>query len=939
MPPALRVALATVVLSAITTAHAVAADPPSIHWPLWIMHTPPVGAEAALGAGETLFQMDVDPRGGYLVFGVRAAAGTTGALRLWDFKTAPAPLRAAELDGRSVESLAFSPFDASLFVASRDGAGTRIDRFTIEPDGRAMRKVATVFTSPHRIERLVTGLVAYDQCERLYFGLETIHGRFQIMSVRGDGTGAYEVTSPGGTATALTDAAFRARQAGAEEEPPKVVRATSAVPLSLAPDGTLIWRAPAGALMEQTYAVNWGQATAIPGGSADVDEVAPANGYFRERWTKGRPGFELLNRKHGRTERVAGDVTFASRPVVAFSGRAFIGELSDGTTSKLRTFALPSRAAAVRVHPGALPTKEAMQLLERDGILLTPTEDKQIYDRYDRLAYLDLGCGEHGGIYNSVFASIDGFFEVLNAGFEAVFMVAEQKVSRPALAAVIKELARVGAAQGNKRLTAIASTAAAVLTGNLEGPEGALIRAGQSAPSTLPINVDGQPIGYGDFVPRGPYAVSKPLSNYFRAFKLMSSLQLARAEQRALAGDAAFMAALRRWVDVQRPFLAGTRHPTLFDVGVRATDVPSECIPARFRATAPLLFPLAWSMDSEILEGSVARDGVGPSCGAVPGRSLPTGLDLLAGLGSPKASALQAAEYEAYPALATSRDAATHRAAVLAKATTFIDSYLRLMQLLATDTKTPEAVTADRWQRRLLQSALGTWVGLRHTLVLVSERGSAECGGEAHQFELLQEEPARGAVDPLPEAWNQVGALLELLAKHARAQAVSKGLAAQLHEQAGVARAFGRMADEQMRQVPLTATEYEMIEGFGGAVEHPYLLFKSALSRVAQGGDEGNIPVPEPMTKIVDIQRGPGGEVWHAAVGHPWEALVLLGDRGVLVPATGSVYSFYEVTAEAPLTDKAWRERMPTAQPPAWVRPLLHDGPDWQAEKDHHHHQ
>jgi hypothetical protein len=148
---------------------------------------------------------------------------------------------------------------------------------------------------------------------------------------------------------------------------------------------------------------------------------------------------------------------------------------------------------------------------------------------------------------------------------------------------------------------------------------------------------------------------------------------------------------------------------------------------------------------------------------------------------------------------------------------------------------------------------------------------------------------------------------------------VVSSLASQLHEQAAVARRFGAMAEKQMRQEPLTAAEYTMIERFGGAIEHPYLLFKSVL----QHGEPGDIPVPEPMSKIVDIQRGPMGQVWHAAVGRPLEARVLLGDRGVLVPATGGVYSYYEVTAAAPLDDKAWREQLSTAKQPAWIAPLI----------------
>ncbi|HEY6475752.1 MAG TPA: DUF3160 domain-containing protein, partial [Polyangia bacterium] len=786
-------------------------------WPLWTMNAPAAGAAATLGAGETLVQMEIEPRGRYVVLAVGDPNVAHATLRLWNFQGSPVALESRELRERSVEAIAFSPFDGTLFVASAakqasksQSTGQRIDSFTVDQVKARLRKVATVFTSEHAINALVTGLVEYDGQERLYFGLETAPKSSQIIGVHPDGTGVYELTSPSGTAGALTDAALHAN-ADYDRQAPTVEKAASASPLSLGPDGTLIWRRGDGALLERAYAeINWAPTSVpVPGGAAGVDEIFLANGYFRERWIKGQAGFELVNRKHGRTDRVGEGVPFSARPVVALNGRAFVGAVQTGTETTLRSYAVPGRAAVVRIHRQVWDTKENTLRLERDGILLMPTASEQIWEPYETLAYQELGCGENGGMYSSVFASLDGFFEVLNAGFEAVFILAEQRASRPALAALLKELARAGKTGGQTRLVEVAAAATKVLAGNLKHPEGALIKAGRPAQSALPINLDRKPIDYADFTPRGPYVATKALASYFRGFKLMNLLQLSPQERTLLVADAGFMSALRNWVDVQRPFLEGTRRPTLFDVGAKASEIPAACVPDRVRALPPLLFPLAWSLDSEILESSVERPGVAPACGDVPGRYLPDGLDLLAGLGSAKARALKAAEYQRFPPLAESQAISTRRAAVLAKATTFVDSYLRMVQMLSTETRAPEAVSPDLWQRRLMQSALGSWVGLRHTLVLVTERGSAECDNQQPRFELLQAEPARGAVDPLPEAWRQIGALLDRLAQHAREQRVARGLVSQLQEQAGIARKFGAMAERQMRGEPLQAGEYK----------------------------------------------------------------------------------------------------------------------------------
>ena len=49
--------------------------------------------------------------------------------------------------------------------------------------------------------------------------------------------------------------------------------------------------------------------------------------------------------------------------------------------------------------------------------------------------------------------------------------------------------------------------------------------------------VSGQEVEYGGFLPRGPYAANKTLSAYFRAFKLINSLELTPEEKTAPQGQ------------------------------------------------------------------------------------------------------------------------------------------------------------------------------------------------------------------------------------------------------------------------------------------------------------------------------------------------------------------------------------------------------------------
>src|SRR5262245_48435618 len=99
-------ALALVAFALAPRAFAQDAEKPKkpMAWPLWTMRAPPAGAEAALGAGESLVQLDLEPRGGYAALVVRGAKGGRAVLRLWDFKGPPVAARAAELADRSVDA-------------------------------------------------------------------------------------------------------------------------------------------------------------------------------------------------------------------------------------------------------------------------------------------------------------------------------------------------------------------------------------------------------------------------------------------------------------------------------------------------------------------------------------------------------------------------------------------------------------------------------------------------------------------------------------------------------------------------------------------------------------------------------------------------------------------------------------------------------------------
>jgi len=877
----------------------------SASWP--ILKLDAIAGGRSVGAPGTILDLDVDPTGRFAA--VVVGVGDATSLWTWDFVGALVPV---PIDG--VREVAFSPFDGALYVVTR-GPSWTVTRGSLAPGGPYTVESA-VYTSDSALSALVAPYTRYDDEDRVFFARETAPGRTQILSVRRSSARAYEVTSPTGALGELTAAELRTPPADSYTSPPRPLAAESASPLSVHPaTGALLWRDAAGAAHTRAWDIatgNWSD-DAVTGAPGEVWTWSP-NGYYAIGWTPGAAGVRY-RAPDGTIEAVSGP-TFDAAPVSAANGRTLVGWVG----SSVVTLAVPLPLAPVRYLTAGGISDARRAAIAREGIAVEESAQTQLYGVYDDILY--------GSPERPVFASVDGMLEVLHVGFQAVFVRVEREVSRPRLDAFLGALEAAALKSGEKRVREIATAAKRMLAGDYAFPEGERARAGVLAESELHrMQVDFQ-----DFRPRGPYATSPELENYFRAFKYINLLQLTDEERRSLVPpvrddeggiDPALLAAWKAWVDAQSPYLSGTRYDGMFgDVWEKTPYVRPECLPTSIRRAPRRVFPLSWGRDSEILERTVAHDDLDASC-TVPERTMPSGLDLLTAFGSPSAAAFQRAEYARYPTLEPTHAALRARFSGDISSERFVDAWMRLVQILGNDTRVPEGVTAARWQSRLLETALASWTSFRHTTVLVNEGTAAQMGdGGDEIFEAITTEPIRGVVDPVPAAWAQTATLLDALATAARATPATDRLAEVLAEGSTNAARLGELARKQMADTPLTEPDYEFIAAFAGVVEHPYLL----LSAVAAGKPD-ELAAPEPMMRIVDIHtwNDPNGPpaYWHAAVGAPREVTVLLGDRGVLVPGSGAVYGYHEVVADHRLDDAEWRGVVGGAARPAWANPSL----------------
>ncbi|HNC97730.1 MAG TPA: hypothetical protein PKW90_16480, partial [Myxococcota bacterium] len=158
----------------------------NIPWPLWTYQSPPDAAMAPLPGPPQ--DLDLHPREGW------ALVLREGRLFRWDYQ---APVQALDLPGLApVLQAAFSPFDGSLYLIVSENTKYRIERWDLDKKERK----AMVYQADFPLADLVVPFLQWDGRERLFFS-----GKGRILSCTRAGKRCYEVTSPDGKASPLTD--------------------------------------------------------------------------------------------------------------------------------------------------------------------------------------------------------------------------------------------------------------------------------------------------------------------------------------------------------------------------------------------------------------------------------------------------------------------------------------------------------------------------------------------------------------------------------------------------------------------------------------------------------------------------------------------------------------------------------------------------------------
>ena len=215
----------------------------------------------------------------------------------------------------------------------------------------------------------------------------------------------------------------------------------------------------------------------------------------------------------------------------------------------------------------------------------------------------------------------------------------------------------------------------------------------------------------------------------------------------------------------------------------------------------------------------------------------------------------------------------------------------------------PEFMQNDEWTKKDLETFAGSYTELKHDTVLYSKQAMAEMGGDWEE-----EKDFRGYVEPEPLVFSR----FESLAKNTKNGLEKFGFLSKTDSEnlTKLTELAGQLKDISIKELEnkkLSNDEYDLIETYGGEIEHFWLDVMKA-----QTGEEYPSSDNYPAAIVVDVATDPNGQVLEMGTGDPSEIYVIVSVDNKPRIATGAVYSFYQFTAPLSerMTDDEWRKKM-----------------------------
>ncbi|TEB14080.1 hypothetical protein Psfp_03205 [Pelotomaculum sp. FP] len=221
----------------------------------------------------------------------------------------------------------------------------------------------------------------------------------------------------------------------------------------------------------------------------------------------------------------------------------------------------------------------------------------------------------------------------------------------------------------------------------------------------------------------------------------------------------------------------------------------------------------------------------------------------------------------------------------------------------------PSFMRNQAWERKDLNTYLGSWVELKHDTILYAKPVYAEAGGGG---EIIDD---RGYVEPNPDVYARLASLVNMTAGGLQARGLLNDRDKEsLERMEELILALKTISEKELSNTPLTDEEYDLIRSYGGQLEHFWL---EALRD--EGIDHRSAIFDRPAALVADVATNPGGgQVLEEATGNVFEIYAVVPVDGKLRIAIGGVYSYYEFpwSLNDRLTDSKWHKMINDGQAP-----------------------
>jgi len=221
----------------------------------------------------------------------------------------------------------------------------------------------------------------------------------------------------------------------------------------------------------------------------------------------------------------------------------------------------------------------------------------------------------------------------------------------------------------------------------------------------------------------------------------------------------------------------------------------------------------------------------------------------------------------------------------------------------------PTFMQTQAWQDKELQTALASWVELRHDTILYAKQSYTP----ALKTALPPSQPVVGYVEPVPEFYNRMLALTKMTREGlAQLNTLSDGEKSRLESLEGILTRLIDISKDELENKELAEADYQFIRDFGDELD-------SIVAGVEAEGKETTIVAD------VHTDTNPPRQVLEEGVGYVDLILAAykLPDGRILVGA-GPAFSYFEFKQplDDRLTDEEWRgilEAGRAPERPGWI--------------------